>query len=127
MPYLLEVKSLIQRRVNNIDLFRRTGFLPANERRPVINQTVYDLVNAMKCLLFLSAALAVMAQPAPIARLKLHQPIERAFGPGQTDLFSVDVAAGQFLHVEAEQKGVDIIVAIVAPNGKVAVTTDSPN
>jgi CHAT domain-containing protein/Tfp pilus assembly protein PilF len=57
-------------------------------------------------------------------KLALHQPIERELGPGQFDVFTVDVAAGQFLHVVAEKKGVDVVVVLADPQGKPAVTAD---
>jgi CHAT domain-containing protein len=70
-------------------------------------------------------------QSPPIAReagkLQLHQPVERELGPGQTDVFSVDIAAGQFLHVVVQKKGVDAVLSIVDPSGKPLVTADSPN
>lgn len=47
----------------------------------------------------------------------LHQPVEQELGPGQTDVFTVDVAAGLFLHVEAEKKGVDAVLVLADPEG----------
>jgi CHAT domain-containing protein/Tfp pilus assembly protein PilF len=71
------------------------------------------------------------AAPAAVVRqagnLVLHQPVERELGPGQTDAFTVDVAAGLFLHVEAEKKGVDVVLVLADPQGKALVTADSPN
>src|ERR1022692_1163632 len=71
------------------------------------------------------------AAPPAVARqagrLALHQPGERELGPGQTDVFTVDVAAGLFLHVEAEKKGVDVVLVLAAPAGKPLVTANSPN
>src|ERR1035438_2868979 len=71
------------------------------------------------------------AAPPAVARqagrLALHQPVERELGPGQTDVFTVDVAAGLFLHVEAEKKGVDVVLVLADPAGKPLVTADSPN
>ena len=58
-------------------------------------------------------------------KLVLHQPVERELGPGQTDLFTVKVASGLFLHVETEKKGVDVVVVLADPEGKVLVTADS--
>src|ERR1039458_9250815 len=45
-----------------------------------------------------AAPLAVARQAGKLA---LHQPVERELGPGQTDVFTVYVAAGLFLHVVA--------------------------
>jgi hypothetical protein len=60
------------------------------------------------------------APPSVVRRagkLTLHQPVERELGPGQTDVFTVHVAAGQFLHVVAEKKGVDVVVLLADPQG----------
>ena len=43
-----------------------------------------------------AAPLAVARQAGKLA---LHQPVERELRPGQTDVFTVEVAAGLFLHV----------------------------
>jgi CHAT domain-containing protein len=79
--------------------------------------------------------LAVLALGALLAsgawaqaeKLALHQPVERESGPGQTDVFTVDVAARQFLHVLVEKKGVDVVLVLADPEGKPLVTADSPN
>jgi hypothetical protein len=59
--------------------------------------------------------------------LALHQPVERELGPGRTDVFTVKVAAGLFLHVVAEKKGVEVVLVLTGPEGKPLVTADSPN
>jgi CHAT domain-containing protein/Tfp pilus assembly protein PilF len=80
----------------------------------------------------------VLAQPQPggdpgpaavrqAGKLARHRPVERELGAGQTDVFTVNVAAGQFLHVLVEQKGVDVVVVLADPDGKPLVTADSPN
>src|SRR5271155_1315791 len=72
-----------------------------------------------------------LAQSAPVERqagkLALHEPVERDVGTGQTDVFTVDAAAGQFLHVVVEQIGVYAALALADPDGKPLVTMDSPS
>src|ERR1022692_3595254 len=70
---------------------------------------------------------APLAVPRQAGKLALHQPVERELGPGQTDVFTVYVAAGLFLHVVAEKKGVDVVLVLAGPQGKPLVTADSPN
>ena len=60
-------------------------------------------------------------------RLTLNAPVERALKSGQTDVFTVKAKAGEFLHVIALQKGVDVIVTITDPKGKLLIEADSPN
>src|ERR1039457_4917256 len=71
-----------------------------------------------------AAPLAVARQAGKLA---LHQPVERELGPGQTDVFTVYVAAGLFLHVVAEKKGVDVVLVLAGPQRMPLVTADSPN
>ncbi len=60
-------------------------------------------------------------------KLVLHQPVERELGPGQADVFTVDVQAGDFIHLVADKEGVDVVVALAGPQGKPLVTADRPN
>jgi len=52
------------------------------------------------------------ADVRPQGTLTLRQPVERELGPGQADLFTVEVTSGQFLHVVAQQQGVDVAVVL---------------
>jgi hypothetical protein len=80
---------------------------------------------------FFAAAAQPQVPPAVTTRqagkLELQNPVEREIGPGQVDVFTVDAAGGQFLRIVAEQKGVDVVVRIVAPDGKVLVIADRSN
>jgi CHAT domain-containing protein len=79
--------------------------------------------------------LAIRAQnippPVPVLRpggeLRLRMPVERTSAGGQSDSFTVHCPAGDFLHVVAEQKGVDIVLSILDPSGKLSMRADSPN
>jgi WD40 repeat protein/Tfp pilus assembly protein PilF len=59
-------------------------------------------------------------------KLELHQPVERNMGPGQVDLFTLNAGTGQFLRVVADQKGVNIWLHIIDPEGNTLVTADRP-
>src|SRR5579872_5443758 len=75
-----------------------------------------------------SAPLVAQSQPPGIAgKLDLHSPVEREMKPGVTDLFSIEPSAGQFIRIVAEQIGVDVVVSITGPDGKVLVRADRPN
>src|SRR5439155_20768978 len=43
---------------------------------------------------------------------------ERELAGGQTHTYQIKLTAGQFLRVVVEQKGIDVAVALVAPDGK---------
>lgn len=65
--------------------------------------------------------------PAGLPELHLGQPIERELKGGETHSYRVDLQAGQFMHAVVEQKGIDVVVALVGPDGKPIVEMDSPN
>ena len=80
------------------------------------------------CFIIVSSAKGQVATVTHQAgTLSPRSAIERELGPGQTDIFTVEVAVGQFLHVLVEKKGVDAEVVLIDPAGKTIVTADSPN
>jgi hypothetical protein len=60
-------------------------------------------------------------------RLEVGKPIEREIGGGQTQRFLIHLEAGQLLKGVVMQKGVDVAVALLGPDGKQVYTMDSPN
>jgi CHAT domain-containing protein/tetratricopeptide (TPR) repeat protein len=55
------------------------------------------------------------------------QSLERTLKGGEAHSFTIHVAAGQFLYVLVEQKGIDVAVALFGPGGEVVWKVDSPN
>ena len=53
--------------------------------------------------------------------------LERELKGGETQDFVVNLKQGEFLHVDVQQKGIDIAVTLLAPDGKNLLTIDSPN
>ncbi len=66
-------------------------------------------------------------QQGQAAVLVLDQTVERQVKGGETHEFRVSLQAGQFLHVDVEQIGIDVEVALLAPDKKKLLTVDSPN
>src|SRR5262249_27620503 len=62
-----------------------------------------------------------------ILRLELGQPIERELAGGQSHSYQITLTEGQYLHVVVEQRGVDVVVTLVRPDGKKLIEVDSPN
>jgi CHAT domain-containing protein/Tfp pilus assembly protein PilF len=52
-------------------------------------------------------------------------PIERELAGGETHVYQVTLAAGQYLHAVAEQRGIDIQIAVFAPDGKELISIDN--
>jgi CHAT domain-containing protein/Tfp pilus assembly protein PilF len=59
--------------------------------------------------------------PPPLA------PVERELKGGESHPYSINLAAGQFLHALVEQKGIDVEVLVFGPDGRQLSTADSPN
>jgi len=56
--------------------------------------------------------------------LELNQSVERELTVGQTHRFRLELKAGQFVKLEVEQLGIDVVVEFSGPDGMSAPTTD---
>ena len=59
--------------------------------------------------------------------LESSKPVERQLNIGETHAYQVGLEAGQFLDAAVNQRGVDVVVRIFAPNGSKIADIDSPN
>jgi CHAT domain-containing protein/tetratricopeptide (TPR) repeat protein len=67
------------------------------------------------------------AQPAVRTfLLGKEPPRERELPTGTVDVYEIDLDAGQYLHFQADQRGVDVLVDVIAP-GRRLFKADSPN
>jgi CHAT domain-containing protein/tetratricopeptide (TPR) repeat protein len=106
----------------------------------------YLLLSAKFRLPLVIAALLIVSQsfPAPAknfdkARLNEEstqqpsspiapgQSLERTLKRGQTDTFTINAAAGQFLYALVDQKGIDVVVTLFGPGGEELWKVDGPN
>jgi erythromycin esterase len=60
-------------------------------------------------------------------QLEQHRPIERTLAAKETHAYTIALEAGQFLDAAVNQRGVDVIVRVFAPDGKLLAEIDSPN
>lgn len=83
------------------------------------------------CLSLLTSLLlppALAAHSAQDTRpLELNKPVERELAAGQTHSYLIALDAGQYLRVIADQRGIDVVVVLFAPDGTQLVEVDSPN
>jgi CHAT domain-containing protein/tetratricopeptide (TPR) repeat protein len=70
---------------------------------------------------------SVRAQDEGITLLGPDKPIERELLEGQMHSYRLSLAAGDFLRVVAEQRGVNVGVAIFAPDGRQIAEVDNSN
>lgn len=88
-------------------------------------------ISALRSLVFLLAALCYPAfaqtqsAEAP-ERLELGKPLLRELAGGQTHAYPLTLAAGQYLNVIVDQRGIDVVVRLFAPDGKKLTEVDSP-
>lgn len=62
----------------------------------------------------------------PDSTLEPGTPIEGELGPDEVKRFRVSLNAGQYLRVTVEQYGVDLSVALIAPNDRLIAEMDGP-
>jgi tetratricopeptide (TPR) repeat protein len=54
------------------------------------------------------------------------RPIERELSGGQSHTYQIRMTSGQFLYVEVDQRGIDVVVALFAPDGEKRTEVDIP-
>ena len=59
--------------------------------------------------------------------LELGKPVERELAGEQAHYYLIELASNDILHVIVEQRGVDVVVTVCAPDGKKLKEVDSPN
>ncbi len=59
--------------------------------------------------------------------LEVGQLIARDLHGGQTHSYRLSIAAGQYARVTVEQKGIDVVVKLFAPDGRLITAVDNPN
>src|SRR3954462_8858665 len=65
------------------------------------------------------------AETAPV-RLEPGRPLTRDLAGGGTQAFLVGVKAGQYVRVAADQRGIDVALRLLAPDGRLLIEVDSP-
>lgn len=73
-------------------------------------------------------AMLVMCVPAlGQSDLPAFAEVKRELKGGQTDSYRIMLTAGQFLHATVEQQDLDLVTAVIGPDGKHLTESDSPN
>ena len=82
----------------------------------------------VKMILSILFALLVSTQTVTETRpLSLGIPMERELTGGQAYSYQISLLAEQYLHIIIEQRGIDVGVTLIAPDGKKLIEVDSPN
>jgi hypothetical protein len=59
--------------------------------------------------------------------LEPGKPIERELSGGQSHSYRITMTAGQYLQVSVDQRGIDVLVTLFAPDGEKGIESDNPN
>ncbi len=62
-----------------------------------------------------------------VQRLEPEHPVETALKGGEGHRYEAELEAGQYLHLVADQRGIDIALRVRAPDGSQIAEVDSPN
>lgn len=62
-----------------------------------------------------------------IRTLEPGKPIERELSGGQAHEYNLALAAGTYLYVIVDQRGIDVVVRLAGPDGRLLMEVDSPN
>ena len=55
------------------------------------------------------------------------KPIERELSGGESHSYQLNITTGQYARVIIEQKGIDVVVSVFGPDGKLITAVDNPN
>src|SRR5437868_1166574 len=64
---------------------------------------------------------------AALVSLELAKPVERPIAADETHSYTLNLNAGQYAHVVVDQRGVDVVVCVYAPDGAKIAQVDGPN
>ncbi len=87
--------------------------------------SIKQIVSVFVLILLISAINGIAQSESGV--LELGKPIERELRGGETHSYRITLAAGQFLHIIAKQKGIDVVLILIAADGKQLIEVDSPN
>lgn len=59
--------------------------------------------------------------------LEKSKPVERKITEGAKHVYNIALEADQFIRISVSQLGADVVVALIAPDGKQIIEVDSPN
>ncbi|HXF40630.1 MAG TPA: tetratricopeptide repeat protein, partial [Blastocatellia bacterium] len=78
-------------------------------------------------LVFVCPLVVAKSKKKDAPKLKIDKPIERALSGGEEHSYRVSLKAGQYANFIADQKGIDIVLTLLDPDGKKLAEADSPN
>jgi tetratricopeptide (TPR) repeat protein len=83
---------------------------------------IWGVVSLLFILVGITPALSGADTP-----LELNKPIERELKGGETHYYELPVKAGDYVALIVDQRGIDVLVRLQAPDGAIVAEVDSPN
>ncbi|MBC7911249.1 MAG: tetratricopeptide repeat protein [Pyrinomonadaceae bacterium] len=74
-----------------------------------------------------TGSLAAAAPQAEARTLQQGELIERELNGGEAHAYTIALVSNQFLRAVADQRGIDVVLTLLAPDGKKLIEVDSPN
>src|ERR1051326_4298065 len=78
-------------------------------------------------LLCLILSIAIIGSAQEITTIEPGRPVERALSSDGSHSYQFELKADQFLYLTVDQKGIDVVVDLFAPDGTKIMEVDSPN
>jgi len=100
----------------------KLSVLAGEKGEQIMNSTKYKTTIGTTALCLILAFVAFGQTTGE--KLSLNQPLERQIKGGETHSFQFNVKAGQYARAEVEQKNIDVVVSLFAPDGKLVVEMD---
>jgi CHAT domain-containing protein/tetratricopeptide (TPR) repeat protein len=92
-----------------------------NQIHPVSTQLI--MINLL-IYIGLSATASQTAQESQ--SLESGKPVERKLAGGQSHVYQITITSGQYLQIVVDQRGIDVVVSLFAPDGERRSEADSP-
>src|SRR5438552_541397 len=73
-------------------------------------------------IVFLSSFSSAQNTTPDVRQLEQGKPTERELAGGAVHAYSIQLTAGQFVSVIVDQRGIDVVVSVFAPDGKLLIT-----
>ena len=84
-----------------------------------------DQVSGIDKLKFVAQENIAAQNPQEVTTLELGKPVERDLSGGQKHAYQITLAEGQYVSLIVEQRGIDVVVRLFSPDGKLITDCDS--
>jgi CHAT domain-containing protein len=124
MPVLFykKIRVPIKRSISLLEVLMSR--LQSNLASELLARSLSVMVVLSFCLLRGSAATPTENEPTP---LEAGKPVERSIDAGAVHPYTLTLTSGQYARLAVDQRGVDVVVSVFAPDGSKLFQVDCPN